>query len=796
MKKLLLTPAFFLTVFVLFGATALHVVPKDIVPGKDAELLLEITSGEADISTINIVYNVIESSISEKEPMRPESEDKVYWRGIIPKKVMMASAIEYRFEITLKNGQSVMYPEESGMTEPFVLRPMAPSGKLSRDFVLISDEEIVSADEGYVLAVSFFAIADVIDSTSIKIYVDNSDVTSKATIEGSILLYRETRPRVGLRSAIVTAKIKGENVYSETWTTQVTPGKLSSYIPFDYRGTINFAANIYDVKKDDLVLDSSLFGDNQQDYSTWADLYASYGPVDVETHLLFSSLENKNEQPVNRMMLGVMLPFINAYWGDYSPNLSDFTLRGKNVRGIYVDLFAQYMKLIVSHGEAVRKTIDEDSMTGTFKQESFGSRLQFGSDNGLRFAFNISRHRDTINSLDEAYYLRMNAAGDTTYAVTAKDNAVASFDIRLNVPDQNVMFGAEVAGSLLNTNTIPGILTDDEMEEYLGIELPITLENLTDLFVINKNMEPFIPSKSNVALNAYARMYIWNNLINVQYSSVGSAFNSYGSFFQANDTKTLSVSDQLTIGRFLMLYGGFSKTEDNISKFNTETNIYENIFAQMVLRIPNLPYLKASYFDNVGENSPMDEDDPMTAAMFMPNHQKSRNMSFGLGYNFTMIPYVPSQLDLSYRLGNSSNERAASLDDDLELISDNKTNGISVTMLNRFSILPLKTHFSYSNYKTENVLSDKTQTNNSFYAKADYSLWEDRIIPFVSYRVNSLSGSTQKLAYNYFNAGIDCFPIKDLSIGLDVGSKSFTNANDSDQNYSSTTLKFLVTQRF
>ena len=223
-----MTPAFFLAVFMLFGATALHVVPKDIVPGKDAELLLEITSGEADISAINIVYNVIESSISEKEPMRPESEDKVYWRGIIPKKVMLASAIESRYEITLKSGQSVMYPEESGMTEPFVLRPMAPSGKLSRDFVLISDEEIVSADEGYVLAVSFFAIADVIDSTSIKIYVDNSDVTSKATIEGSILLYRETRPRVGLRSAIVTAKIKGENVYSETWATQVTQGKLSS----------------------------------------------------------------------------------------------------------------------------------------------------------------------------------------------------------------------------------------------------------------------------------------------------------------------------------------------------------------------------------------------------------------------------------------------------------------------------------------------------------------------------------------------------------------------------------------
>ena len=626
--------------------------------------------------------------------------------------------------------------------------------------------------------------------------MDNTDVTSKTTIEGSVLLYRETRPRSGLRSALVSAKIKGENIYSETWTTQVLPGKLSSYIPFDYRGTLNLAANIYDVKKDELVMDSSLFGDNQKDYSGWADLYASYGPVDLETHLLFSSLENKNEQPVNRMMIGVQLPFVNAYWGDYSPNLSSFTLNGKNVRGIYVDLFAKYMKLIVNHGEAVRKTTDEESMTGTFKQEAFGSRLQFGSDHGLRFAFNISRHRDIINSLDEAYYIRTDALGDTTYAVTAKDNAVASFDVQLNVPDQNVIFGAEVAGSLLNTNTIPGILTDEEMEEYLGTDLPITLENLTDLFVINKNMEPFIPSKSNVALNAYARMYIWNNLINVQYSSVGSAFNSYGSFFQASDTRTLSISDQLTIGRFFVLYGGFSKTEDNISKFKTETNIYENIFAQMVLRIPKLPYLKASYFDNVGENSPLDEDDPLTTALFMPNYQKSRNMSFGLGYNFTMIPYVPTQLDISYRLGNSSNERAPSLDDDLELISDNKTNGLSFTMLNRFDIVPLKTHFSYSNYKMEHLISEKTQNNNSFYAKADYSLWKDRIIPFVSFRNSSLSGSDQKLAYNYFNVGLESVPIKDLSVCLDIGTKSFKNSNDTDQNYSSTTVKFLATQRF
>lgn len=798
MKKLLITLAAFLAVFTLFGVSVIHVEPQDLAPGKDAELLLEIVTGEDEISAINILYNVADSSIRQRAAMRPESEDNIYWRGTIPRTVVMASAVEYRFEIVLKSGQAVLHPEDDGIAKPYILQPLAPSGRLSRDFVLISDEDVISADEGYVLAVSFFALEEDIDISSIKVYVDDKDVTSQTTIEGSFLMYRENRPKPGLRKAIVMAKVKGRDVFSETWIIQVLPGTLSSYIPFDYRGSVSFSANIYNVGDEDLTLSSQSFGDTQKDFNASAELFGTYGPVDVETNMLFSSLEDKNQQPVNRFMIGMQLPFMKAYWGDYAPNLSHYTLSGKNVRGAYIDLHAQYLKFILSHGEAVRKTTDEENMTGTFKQESFGTRLQFGSDDGFRFGLNVSRHRDLISSLEKEYYERVDDDGEITYAVNARDNAVLSFDAQLNVPDQNVLFGFEMAGSLLNANTIPGILTDAEIEEYFGSDIPFTPENLADLFVINRNMEPFIPGKANMAYNAYARMFMMNNLINVQYSSVGPAFNSFGSFYQANDTKTLSITDQITIGRVFFLYGGFSQTEDNISKFNTETNVHTNMFAQMVLRFPNLPYLKASFLDNVGENNPLDEEDSASTDLFMPNHQKLRNMSFGLGYNFKMIPFVPTQFDISYRMGSSSNEQADSFADALELKRDNKTDGISFTMLNRFSTVPLKTHFSFSNSKIENLLDKdvKPQKNNSFFAKADYSLWEDRIIPFASYRNTSLSAENQKHSHSYMNVGLESFPIKDLSVCLDLGRKSFKNANDDSEDHATTTVKFLVTQRF
>jgi hypothetical protein len=47
-------------------------------------------------------------------------------------------------------------------------------------------------------------------------------------------------------------------------------------------------------------------------------------------------------------------------------------------------------------------------------------------------------------------------------------------DASLNVPDQQVLMGVEVATSLLNKNTIPGVISDDEFDDY-NVDLDLFL---------------------------------------------------------------------------------------------------------------------------------------------------------------------------------------------------------------------------------------------------------------------------------------------------------------------------------
>mgnify|MGYP007064319125 FL=1 len=158
-------------------------------------------------------------------------------------------------------------------------------------------------------------------------------------------------------------------------------------------------------------------------------------------------------------------------------------------------------------------------------------RFQMGNENGFSIALNASRHRDIRSSLDKTYWWKEDnpdtLEDESGYKVRAQDNAVVSLDMKMNIPDQNIVMGLEVAGSLLNTNTLPGPFSTEDLDDY-GVELEIDPADFAELFVINKNMEPFMPSRANLAWNAFFRTFFWNNMFSAQYSETGSAFNTLG----------------------------------------------------------------------------------------------------------------------------------------------------------------------------------------------------------------------------------------------------------------------------
>ncbi|MCK9333140.1 MAG: hypothetical protein M0Q19_08180 [Candidatus Cloacimonetes bacterium] len=791
MKQLILILALILSSISLLAISALHVSPQTFVPGTDVELLLEIVQGHEEISTVEVQYRAVGTTKWYNEPMRQDDPNSLYWRGIIPRTAVKTDDIEYRFEFIMPNGSSSYLPTDDGITPLYTIKLNAPKGSLTEGFVLVSDESSVSADDGYVLAVSYLALSGDLDPKSIRVFVGDRDVTHDSEIGESVLVYREDRPQDGIKKAMVTAKVKGAEVYSDTWITQVLPGSQKPQLPFTYRGSVNFSANMYSVSNKD-----NAFSDPDDDYRTWTDLYGSYGIADLQANLLVSSLEDKNKQPVNRYTFGVQIPMLDVFFGDYSPSLSQFTMSGKNIRGLYSRFHTRYLELSWAHGESIRKTKTEadpilgTNASGTFKQEAIGARLQFGNDQSFRLGVTGTRYRDIISSLDKGVYQYTDDNGDTAYNVKAQDNAVVALDMQLNVPDQNVMAGIELAGSILNNNTIPGPISSEELDEY-GIDLvDIDPADYADYFVINKNMEPFLPSKANVAWTGYLRMYFLNNFLNVQYTETGSAFNSLGTYNQLNDTKVISITDQYTLGHLLTMSGGFSTTEDNLMKHKSETNSYQNIFAQAILRYPNMPYIKASLNSSTGKN----KNNPDIDSEFEPYNRKALNMSFGIGYNIVQIPQVPTQVDISYRLGSSESERKP--DENVEKITENANNGLAFTMNNSYLMLPLRTQISFATASNKDKLGNATSKNSSFFLKAYYELWENRLNPYVSYRNTSLSGDYDSQTYNYFNLGVESYPINNMTVTADLGLKNYKNKDYGDADYDATTFRLCLTQRF
>ncbi|MDD4309495.1 MAG: hypothetical protein PHO32_03880 [Candidatus Cloacimonetes bacterium] len=590
MKKIIILLSLSLWFVLGFSVALQHVPPQTYMYGKPVELTAEIQQGLEETTQVKLYFRVLGSEIWLAETMKPESKGAAFYRLTLPSRIITTEPIEYYFEVTTITGKLENFPALDGITPKFQLVPAPLEGEMSPGFIRLNDEPSISAEEGYLLAVSFFSIKDDIDLTSIEVWVNGRKV--EAEIKSPLILFKDTKPLPGTKKAFVKCQLGTKSIHSDIWTTEVLPSSLKRAAPIEYNGTVNFASNVYGYSKK-----ANAPGVTNSDAATWTDLYGSYGMADFQTNLYISSLEKSNQQPVNRYTFGVKIPHLEVFAGDYSPTLSQLTMNNKNIRGLYARTFNKYVSLTWAHGQSVRKTTSELDVSdasgiqksGTFKQEAIGMRMQLGNSQETMLGVNLTRHRDIVSSLDSLYY--MFTERDTIYTTPARDNAVASTDIRINMTDQNVILGAEVAASLLNKNTIPGAIDRETLESYTGNSVFVNPEDFSSLFVLNKNMEPLIPGKANVAWLVYLRTFFWNNFVNVQYSQTGSAFNALGASYQLNDSRSVVFTDQLNISRYFVLSGGLTHTADNLMNHKSETNKYTSWHFQSIIRPNKLPYL-------------------------------------------------------------------------------------------------------------------------------------------------------------------------------------------------------------
>lgn len=802
-----------LLVMVLISASWLsalvinHIPPSSFETDMTTEVRIEVIQGIAYISEAYLMYREHKSGEFISARMELESKESLWWRGYLPVTASPSSPYEYYFRFQLIDGSLETLPVFEPERNAYLLQPRIKPGDLTKDFILVSTEGTVRSGDGLVIAVSWFALEEAIDVQTVNLYLNGKNVTPRAYVGSSMLLYRDSSPKAGVYTYFLSAKTKdGQDFHSNTWSTVVISSGGMFNLPMNLQGTFRTGTSVYATANES----PNTFGRDKDDGWANLELLGYHKNLQLQAYSHLSTRQNENSQHVNRFKLGVLFPFWSTYIGDYSPYLTHFTMSNRNVRGLFTKLHSRNAGISFTHGEMVRgidgrQVIDPETKettytAGTFKQEAIAARIQLGPDNGLYFGITTARNRDIVSSLDSIYVFK---AGQTEPIQQAfpKDNLVLSMDARLTLPKQNIIIGVEGAGSLYNSNTYNGAISQSGLEEYLDTDIPFNPAAYEDIFIINTNMNPlpmssdFRDPSSFLAWQAYLRNVFMNNMLNVNVTQVGSSFRSLSSSNAQRDVTQWSVFDQYTFRQYLFLGGGISRNKDNLSKSKIETNVFDNYYVQAMLRLPRYPYLLASYTNSNSKNEPNSQIVVSDDALYNPYKRKSNVLSFTLGREFTELPVAVNNVDVGWRIGR---DYAKTRDFSKALVKqyDYNTDNVSLSVSSRFVDIPLRTQVSVSYGTQENTVPDTGNNNLSFLMRGEYGLLKNRLKPWAEYRITSLSGDQDAQAYNYINLGLEARPLDTTSITTTLGWQIYNNDDKDNVDYTTTSWHLVITQRF
>lgn len=718
--------------------------------------------------------------------------------------------LEYYIEVTTKAGVILTHPENQPTMLPIMVQII--ENKVNDQFVVLNDLKDIKEGSNFSLSVSLFNLKDELDYETIKFFKNGKDITKDVIITPTLLVYSIDKIRKSFEFNITAKTLTGDDLDSGKITVKVKQNVFDYELPFNLRGNVNYKGNTNNISYEDSANQNGERSTNT--HSTIFNLSGHNEYLRVNSRLYLSSLENSDRQPVNRYSLDLRTRFLELYLGDKTPYLSEFTLNSTNIRGYGSKLDFKYFLLEGYWGSSNReistKEISENNyLPGTFKRESGAIRLALGNKNSFQLGFNLAKNKDRIASLDYSdYYIPyiQPVKEDETdkQIINPVDNIVFSTDFKLSSPQKLYSIGAEIALSAYNSNIIDGAISQDELENDIGDSFPFDPESLDGFFVINKNTEPLSISTANLAYKIYNSIYIAGNLISVNYSQVGSAFNSLSAKNVNNDTKEFIVSDNINFHNTLFVDFSYNRVSDNLSENLATTNETSNYRVNSILRKEKLPVFRFNF--NKGRTSISNNDELDIVADF-DESQEFRTTAYGagLGYSFDMVPFVPFSLDFDYQ--NSLDE------DDMRDAYKYNNNSFYLRYRSKMTFIPLTTEISGNLINSDGhiYVLESVNTPDEEYKKQkeewrrvstrlrfEYEFVDLNMTPFFDFRVSNnenILDSDKDNSYSATSFGLSYYPFKltSLTSSFTIKERSYENAG---ADYSAVNWYLNIVQKF
>ncbi len=408
------------------------------------------------------------------------------WRGEISQSNLETPELEYFIAATLADGSIITLPQIDAETAPFQIN-LSGSSTASvtggggpqmvggRRFVEGEDILIFSPDPGSMvpyddiyIAASLFNV-EAVDPASIKMLVDNRDVTGSSEISADFVAYAPYSMTPGKHLVQIELNSQsGDPLPGRSWSFTVVK-KTREVIEreFSYRGKINGSYS----------RDPQGEGNYLDIFKTKVSFTGDWRWLKFKTDLKITSDEDIYKQPKNRFGLSFNVgKNIALNFGDFSSRLSKYTVDGKRIRGFNADLKWGILKLQVVKGELLREVqgrldpdmaynynvVEVNDSTGTsfsylldrkgytFKQDIFSSRISFGRGKIFQMGFNYLKAKDDISSVMKTIADARITVDDTTYSTHyLTDSLFAHMPGGIYTYDEFVGLGSSQTGLLL-----------------------------------------------------------------------------------------------------------------------------------------------------------------------------------------------------------------------------------------------------------------------------------------------------------------------------------------------------------
>lgn len=319
----------------------------------------------------------------------------------------------------------------------------------------------------------------------------------------------------------------------------------------------------------------------------------------VNFDLFLSTEGSAARQNINTIALHPDWGWGVAHLGDFSHQMSRFTLADVMVRGAGLELYPGLLRFQIVGGQTQRAT-EQGAFNSTYSRYVIAAKLGIGDGSGDHFDINFLRSKDDLNSLSRNIFQQIDSIpsgggllqADTSYVgVTPEENMIVGVNWGLNLFENSLKIKSEFSVSLFTKDTYSDEIDSKDVPEFMR-----------DYYT------PRITTNADYALHSELGYNSTLGNARFAYTLVGPGYASLGIASIINDRQIINgaVSFNL-LGGMIAIQTNYQRQNDNVIDQKLYTTFRDNYGVVLAIRPLNeLSVTLNTNFNSMANNAKND----------------------------------------------------------------------------------------------------------------------------------------------------------------------------------------------